>query len=1080
MNTTFAAAYNQLNAKQKLAVDSTEGPVLVLAGPGTGKTQLLSTRAANIVQLGSVSAQNILCLTYTEAGSSEMRQRITKIMGVQGSDVAVHTFHSFGTWVIGQYQEYFASVRALSPLDDLGRFHVLESLLGKLPLRHQLAVHGEDERFVRQHAVADAIQAFKREGLSPEDLRSILKDNEKTLTELEPLLDAIFEERLSKNRLGEITNTIASYQAAATTTLGAILLETLLTAVDESEALGKTSPLGDWRNAHTEKQKDGRVFKSQATARVLHDTVDLYESYQKQLAELGRYDYEDMVLWAAEALETDDNMRLDVAERYQYIMVDEYQDTNGAQNRLLNALLAANAVDAPNVLVVGDDDQAIMRFQGAEISGTLQFIEQYKPNVVVLEDNYRSTQPILDAARQVIIQTDERLEMAVPELGITKELTSHNGNTTSMHHLSYGSPTAQYAAVATHIKQLIGQGIAPQEIAVIGRKHAELKLLVPYLNELGIEVAYDGKESILDRPAILQLIQFAALIEALANRPKQAQTLLPQVLAAPYWSVPPLDIYHLAATARQENTPWLDAMLVGENARLKAIAEWLIAASGYSKTHNFTQTLDLLIGRATLSETDLKASPYKSFLDATAPEAYATLLSNLIKLREAILSSRPTATGLADLLAVVEDYRRSNTRLVDDNPILRGDATGVQLMSAHGAKGREFEQVIILSVLDTVWGSRARANHQRIRLPENLPLYPAGDATADKLRLLYVAMTRAKSSLLITSYTQSDEGRTTTNVSYLQGDWAIPEPQPVTPDSRVTILETAWSPAEPPSNRSLHSVLEPLLRDFALSPSSLKSFLDFRYSGPLAAVEAYILKFPAAYNANSALGTAAHHALHSAYKSFAAGKPYTTAQLLESFDEKLASSGLADNELESVRQHGHKFLPDFTDRFTNSDFASITNTEEFLRATLPSGVNLSGALDAIKQDNNSITVIDYKTGLPPLANWETRGLSDGKKTSLHFYRQQLLFYKLLVENSRTYKGKQTVTCGELVFVEPDTTSGEYIRLSITDFTPEELTYTQKLIDAVHKRIVTMELPDTSGYSQDLKGILAFEADLLAD
>ncbi len=174
MNESFQASYKLLNSAQKQAVDTIDGPLLVIAGPGTGKTQLLSTRAAKIAASGNVLASNILCLTFTETGAAEMRDRLGRVMGPAGGEVAVHTFHSFGTWLIAQYPEYFESLRALRPLDDLSRYRIFESLLAKLPLRHQLAVRGEDEQFVRRHAVEEAIRAFKQDSLIPDQLRIIL------------------------------------------------------------------------------------------------------------------------------------------------------------------------------------------------------------------------------------------------------------------------------------------------------------------------------------------------------------------------------------------------------------------------------------------------------------------------------------------------------------------------------------------------------------------------------------------------------------------------------------------------------------------------------------------------------------------------------------------------------------------------------------------------------------------------------------------------------------------------------------------------------------------------------------------
>ncbi|MDB5164478.1 MAG: UvrD/REP helicase [Candidatus Saccharibacteria bacterium] len=1085
MQGDFQTAYRLLNAKQKEAVDTIEGPLLVIAGPGTGKTQLLSTRAAKIVSVGTVAPSNILCLTYTETGASEMRARMGRVMGPNGGEVAVHTFHSFGSWLINQYSEQFSAERALQPLDDLGRFTLLESLLKRLPFRHQLAIRDENERFIRQHGVEEAIRAFKQAGLTPKALRQQIKQNETEYAALQPMLDELFASNLSAKRLDSIAALIKSYQQKAEPlSYSDILLNSLSTAVSESQAAGKTAVLGKWRDKHTTIKDKKRVLKSAAQNTLLKEVVGLYEAYQKQLVEQGRFDYEDMILWAANALETNDDMRLDIAERFQYIMVDEYQDTNGAQNRLLDSLLRANPLDAPNVMVVGDDDQAIMRFQGAEVSGMLRFIKEYQPKIIALEDNYRSSQIILDASRQVMVQTEERLEVSLPDGNFSKVLTAQAERPkTTIEHAIYASPSAEYAAVASYVEKQLASGVPANEIGVIGRKHAELAAFVPFLTARGISINYDRRENILDHPAILQLLQLARYVATLAEKPLRAQLLLPQVLAADYWQLQPTAIYQLAARAKQDGQSWLDTMLADD--AWKDYAEWLLAAASASQTRNFTQMLDILIGRENLDDTALKQSPFARLYTNQPPELHLSILSHLIRLRGAVLDNRPTATGIKDLLDVTDQYRQSDIRLLDDNPLLRGDSDSVQVMSAHGAKGREFEHVIILSAVDEVWGNRARSNNQRIFLPENLPLYSAGDAESDKLRLLYVAMTRAKSQLLLASYAQSDSGKASTPLSFFMlGDdagWWQGSTQDSTPEDKRTALEHAWRPVSR-TQRDLQHVLEPLLKNYRLSATALRDFIDFRYAGPIATIEKHVLRFPSTYNAHSALGSASHRVLQVAHAAYRAGKPLTDTQLLKTFDETLDASGLSEHELSAVRDHAHQFLPLFVRQFSASDFDSIIETEQFLSALSPSSqIPLSGAIDALATDGAGLRVIDYKTGRPPLPDWETKGLSDSKKVSLHFYRQQLLFYKLLVDNSILYRGKQLVTCAQLVFVEnSDEKPDEFIRLDITDFTTVELTRTERLMKIIYRRITQADLPDTGGYSQDLKGILAFEEDLLSD
>lgn len=1076
--TAFEKAYTALNDAQRRAVDTIDGAVMVIAGPGTGKTQLLGTRAAHIVASGSANPNNILCLTYTEAGASEMRERLTRIMGLAGGEVAVHTFHSFGTLLISQYPEFFSAQRALNALDDLNRYRIFEQLLAKLPLRHQLAVRGENDQFIRRHAVQEAISAFKQAGLSPSELRQSCADNQRSFTELQPLLDTVFSSTLSAKRLAEIRQTAESITAVEP--LSILLMEQFLQAVEDSETLGKTKPLGAWRDSYTTIKDGSRTLKSAATQSLLLDTVSLYEQYQAALQANGQYDYEDMILWAIHALQQNQDLLLDIAERYQYVMVDEYQDTNGAQNKLLDTLLQANPVDSPNVLVVGDDDQAIMRFQGAELSGMVAFVKAYQPLVIVLEQNYRSSQPIINAARQIITQSTERLEVVLPELQLNKQLVAANAPLqTEITYTNYESPNAQYAAVASQIVALLNTGVSATEIAVIGRKHAELAAFVPYLEARGIRTSYDRHEDILSYRQITELLQLTEFIVALQRNQSRAVTLLPGLLSAAYWKLPPLATYEIAQQARLNKASWLDTMLSSNNESWQHIAEWLIAAADQCRVSNFTQCLDVLIGRQPVANTVLQVSPFLNYIQLGSRE-YVTLLSHLIRLRTAVLEANPEASGLQDLLAVTKEYRLSGLRLVDHNPVLRGDTEGVQVLSAHSSKGLEFTHVIILSVVDPVWGSKARGQSQRIRLPENLPLYPAGDTDDDRLRLLYVAMTRAKAGLHIAAYTATDEGKSIGPLSYAQFEgegWWQPVHKQANPDDQQQTVETVWNPAPVIDTRSLSETLQPLLKNYRLSASALRTFLDFRYGGPQACIEQSVLKFPSAYNAYSALGSATHKTLEYAYNNRT--KDGLNADTIRTvFDAALQASGLTEAELEPVRTHGDQFLPDFVASFAATDFARITETEQFYRAELTNGVPVSGAVDALAKTSAGLEVIDYKTGKPPTNGWDTKGLTDSKKLSLHFYRQQLMFYKLLLDSSES----ETVTCAELVFAEPTeaSTGSEPVRLIIDSFDSEELQRTALLAQKVYSHILAGSLPDTSNYSTDLKGVLAFEAALLSD
>lgn len=1084
----FSELYASLNEQQREAVDHIDGPLLVIAGPGTGKTQLLSARAANIIKQGDVNPSNILCLTYTEAGATEMRSRLIRLMGNPGSEVSVHTFHSFGSWIINQYPVLFNAERSLKPLDGLGRFQLFEELLSGLPVRHAFAVRDETGRFIRAHSVQEAISVFKQAGLTPKELHALLRKNETEYRTFEPLLEEVFGTTLSAKRLPAIQEAIDTYLAKAKPhSYSAILLVTLEDALQASIEAGKTAALGSWRTKYTTIDNGKRILKSAASAQLLEDTITLYETYQKTLISRGLFDYEDMVLWAAKALESHEDMRFDVAERFQYIMVDEYQDTNGAQNRLLDAVLSANPLDTPNVMVVGDDDQAIMRFQGAEVSGMLAFVEKYNPDIIVLTDNYRSAQIILDASRRVMTQTDERLEVSLPQYRFTKQLTARSDRPNSLiEHTSYNSPASEYAAVAERIEGLIVAGVTPSEIGIIARKHAELTEFVPHALARGLQVSYERRENVLEHPAIIDLCNLAQYLARFCKDPTRADALLPTVLTGQYWELPPLALYELAAKAKAEQKTLLDTMLTyDDDSPWPGIAEWLIAAGGGCGTYNFTQMLDIAIGRTPLPQTKLHTSPYRRLYADQPPTVYTTLISHLICIRDAVLAHRPQAHGLQDFLDVVKLHLQSGVHLTDSNPLLRGDSDSIQLMSAHGSKGREFEHVFLLSTIDEVWGNRARTNNTRIRLPENLPLYPAGDNESDRLRLLYVAMTRAKSRLYFTSYTHTVAGKATTPLGFIAfgeeneaeppAKWWSPTHVALNQEITGSALETSWH-SHAIDARSLKQALQPALQNFSMSATALRDFLDLCYGGPLVSIERHVLRFPSSYSDRSALGSAVHKALQYAHSTYLEHHAFDMDKVIEKFNEYLETSGLEEAELTGVRKHGEQFLPIFLTRFAATDFANIMHTEQHLRATSPTlKVPLSGSVDAIA--SGPLRIIDYKTGLAPLPDWQTKGLSESKIVSLHFYRQQLLFYKLLVEQSRAYSTGERVSCAELVFVEPNDTN-DIVRLAITDFTDSEISRTEALIKAVYDHIQLGKLPDVSKYGKDLKSIIRFENDLI--
>ncbi|HND87425.1 MAG TPA: UvrD-helicase domain-containing protein, partial [Saprospiraceae bacterium] len=313
-NDAFRAFLDTLNAAQRQAVEQIEGPVLVLAGPGTGKTHLLTARIGNILLRTDARAQNVLCLTFTDAGASAMRQRLLQRIGPEAHRVPIYTFHAFCNRVIQDNAEYFGR-GSIEPVTDLERIEIIRQLLHKLPTDHPLRAGYKDPCQFETH-LHDLFSNMKKEGWKA---GHVISRTDAFLKSLPTHPDYIYQRNTREHKKGD----------------------------------PKTAQIQDIT------QKLER----------LKAAADLYPKYLTAMQRSGRYEYEDMLLWVIKAFEKNEALLRTYQERYHYLLVDEFQDTNGAQYRLLQMLI--NFWDTPNIFIVGDDDQSIYEFQGARLENLL-------------------------------------------------------------------------------------------------------------------------------------------------------------------------------------------------------------------------------------------------------------------------------------------------------------------------------------------------------------------------------------------------------------------------------------------------------------------------------------------------------------------------------------------------------------------------------------------------------------------------------------------------------------------------------------------------------------------------------------
>jgi len=1087
----FEKRYQQLNAAQKKAVDLIEGPVMVIAGPGTGKTELLSVRTANILKKTDTLPENILCLTFTESGATAMRERLIGIIGKDAYKVAIHTFHGFGTEVINQNREFFYRGALFEPADDLNRYEILRAIFNELDYKNPLASTMNSE-YTHQPDAAKVISELKRSGLTSDELLAVLDESEAAIDFAERTIVPHISGTVSKSTKDKLADVISELRARADAAaplfevipLIRAIVDGLVFALAQAETEHPTKPITAWKKKWFVKNEKGEfVFKSRAYIVKLRALAYVYYEYLKKMEEGGLYDYDDMILQVVHAMEVHDDLRFNLQEKYLYIMVDEFQDTNLAQTRILRSL-TSNPVNEgrPNLMIVGDDDQAIYSFQGAEISNILEFQESY-PAVqrVVLTDNYRSGDLVISQARSVILQGNDRLENIYED--INKELTGNKGISGVVELYEAASIDHERHWVVDSIAKEIKSGTDPKSIAVLTRQHKEIQSLLPYFHRAGIAVNYERQENVLDQAPVIILEQLAQVVVALGKGLHgEANALLPKLLAHPAWKITPLELWQLSTDAYSSRRQWLEVMATSP--RFLDIHSWLIQLAALAQFSPLEPMIDRMIGRVEDTTVNAKNSPFFDYFFgqerlAENPSEYLDFLAALrtirSKLREYHSSDSLTLESYLNFVAL---HRRIGTMLSVSH-VTETESDAVNLMTVHKSKGLEFETVYIFNSVDNIWGEKARSMSRNINYPENLPLASAGNSADERLRLFYVAMTRAKTKLRI-SFSHSDDKDKQTLIASFLTDFAI-DPIAIAPSSHedhVVSAELAWYEPLTTPTADLMTLLKPSLEHYKLSATHLNNFLDITHGGPQMFLLGNLLHFPATKSPAAAYGTAIHATLQQAHVHVVAkAEQKPLEDVLHDFEVNLTKERLNPLDYTTYLQKGSEqlqiFLAEKYDTFSSTQKTELnfSSQEVFL-----GDAHLTGMIDIadINKEEKSMIVTDYKTG-KAVSSWNA--IAEYDKIKFHKYRQQLLFYKLLVEHSRDYRN-YTVTEGCLEFVEPNR-SNEISSLRLS-FDKQELERFSLLISKVWKHIIELDLPDTSQYEPTYKGLLAFEQDLLDD
>ena len=611
--------YDTLNNEQREAVFCTEGPLLMLAGAGSGKTRSLTHRIAYLIEEKGVAPWNILAITFTNKAAQEMRERVDALVGYGSEDIWISTFHATCSRI----------------------------------LRRHIDLLGYDRNFT-------IYDASDQKSLMKEVLKEMKIDTKQ------------FPER---SVMSEISSAKNEYK----------------------------SPL-DYRNEY------GSNFRNQRIA-------DIYEHYQKRLKENNALDFDDLLVKMVDLFQTNPDVLEHYQDRFQYIMVDEYQDTNTVQFLLVSLL----AKKYRNLCVVGDDDQSIYKFRGANIYNILNF-EKVFPDaqVIRLEQNYRSTQNILNAANGVIANNKGRKE---------KKLWTENQKGELVHFKQYDTEYDEADGVVSRINFLAMRGVQYKDMAILYRTNAQSRIFEEKLKQKNIPYAIVRGISFYDRKEIKDLMSYLKVVDSGMD-----DLSVKRIINVPKRGIGQTTINRLQEFAILNQMSFLDAVFNADEipevaralAKLHKFADMIEEFREYASEHEISELLEHI----------LDVTQYRAELEAEGTDESISRLEDIEELFNdiAYYEEEEENPNLRDFLAEKDMYTLNAgiDNLEDGN-------NKVLLMTLHNAKGLEFNNVFLGGMEEGVFpGFGAMMSGDESEIEE-------------ERRLCYVGITRAKERLFLSA-----------------------------------------------------------------------------------------------------------------------------------------------------------------------------------------------------------------------------------------------------------------------------------------------------------------------------------------
>jgi len=938
----FLAKYKKLNPEQKRAVDAIEGPVMVIAGPGTGKTTILTLRIANILHKTDTQPEQILALTFTESGVYSMRKNLVALIGARAYRARIATFHSFCNDIIKKYPEAFETIIGGTHIGAVEQIRVLETIIEKLPL-HYLKPPGDPYFFIS--SILRRISDLKREGVTP----ALLKKQ----------IETLYPKR-----------------------------QTTKKKIEKKERTKK--------EIDSEKQRE----KS-------YEFLTLYETYEAETKKKKEYDYDDMIMEVLVVLSRDEDVLRELQEEYHYILADEHQDVNGAQNKVLE-LLAEFHAPYPNLFIVGDEKQAIFRFQGASLENFLYFQKQY-PNALLipLTKNYRSGQTILDAAGSLI----EKGNLSGASTGV--KLTSHTPKEKGIITIrSFSKREYELAFIAQEIKQCIFRdNIPPHEIGVLYRDNKDAAPLARILERAGIPFSVYSDENVLLDNELQKLSVLLFSVNFLGD-----DAYLIPALWIDFLKLYPLDIYTVSDEARKKKVPVLSilhsrealsALPMRKKEALFMFAEKLIRWKHRAENVPFTTLLEEIVHESGFIEYVLTRADAPYVLDKLHV-LYESVAESAYRHKKYSLSQ------FIEELTIREKYKISIKRK-DEGQLTES----VQLMTAHRSKGLEFSYVYIVGAEDKHWGGRT------VNDPLALPIFGQKEKTLDdERRLFYVALTRAKKNVTISYAEKNHEGGALLPSQFIE---EIDEAFRVTAHSDGAEEKLKHARLTTPVSHKLISSRVPRLEkaylqkrfhDQGFSVTALNNYIEC----PWKYFYVNLLRIPRIQKPHQMYGTAIHEGLYCLFEAIRREKKVNKQTAVKAFLSSFEKFPISKSVFEQYKEKGVRALDGYYARYHASWNTNVLLEFPIGGVFTKKYIRLTGKLDKIEfvAEGNKVNVVDYKTG-----KHHSRNHLEGKtKTGNGNEKRQLVFYKLLLDLFS--KNRFDMTSGIIDFVEPDE-RGKYHR-----------------------------------------------------